>query len=75
MNFSNVLSAHVTSGNSLVQNNVKSVVDITHSPHTGDNRLLLGQPVIYVIDVEGAGPTAQTLNECREVEVLKTRSS
>ena len=60
-----IFLAHNASSNSLVQNNVYSIVDITHSPHTRDNRLLLGQPVIYVIDIVGAGSSAQTLNKCR----------
>jgi len=69
-----VLSAHCTSCHSLVQDVIETAVHVTHAPHTGLGGLgVLGQPVIDVVDVEGAGATTQALDEGRDVELLETR--
>ena len=71
-----VTGTNDTPTNSLIQDISKTTVHISHSPHAGLVRLLvLGEPVVQVVDVVGTGSSSQTLNECGQEEVLKTGSS
>ena len=72
---SDVFGANCTPGHALVQDLGNSIIHTTHSPHSGLSGLLvLGEPVINVVDVEGTGSPAQTLDEGRNVEVLEAGS-
>ena len=68
-------SAHGASGYSLVQNVIDTTVHVTHTPHTGLSEIgVLGQPVVYVVDVEAARSSSQTLHKGGNVELLQARA-
>ena len=67
-----VSGTHNAPAHSLVQDIVQTAVNVTHSPHSGlVGLLVLGEPVVQVVDVVGAGSPAQTLDEGGKEEVLQ----
>ena len=70
-----VAGTHHAPTDSLIKDVVKTAVHITHTPHARlVGLLVLGEPVVQVVDVVGTGSSSQTLNECGKEEVLQTGS-
>jgi len=59
--------------NTLIHDIVQTTVHVTHTPHAGLADVgVLGQPVVQVVDVVGAGTSSEALDEGWQVELLQT---